>query len=329
MEFKDYYKILGVDPKASQEEIKKAFRKLARKYHPDVNPGNTAAGEKFKEISEAYEVLSDPEKRKKYDELGSQWQQFTQTGGRPEDFNWAKWQAGPGTTYHYRTVTPEEFAEMFGGEGHFSSFFETLFGGPGRGFHPGAEAEFFRPRPHRGRDVEYHLAVTLEEAFRGTTRVLEWETGKKIEAKIPPGVKTGSKLRLKGQGEPGFAGGEPGDLLLTIEVLPHERFVREGDNLRLKLPVDLFTLLLGGKVTVAGLDRTVKLDIPPGTANGRVFRLKGLGMPRLHHPEERGHLLVQVEAVLPETLSPAEKDLVDRWRQLRSAGGAREESHER
>ncbi len=319
MEYKDYYRILGVDKKASQEEIKKAFRKLARKYHPDVNPGNAAATEKFKEISEAYEVLSDPEKRQKYDEFGSQWQQFTQTGGRPEDFNWSQWQAGPGTTYSFRTVSPEEFAEIFGGEGHFSSFFETLFGGPGRAQGPGAGPEFFRPRPHRGRDVESHLAITLEEALRGTTRVLEWGSGKKIEAKIPPGVKTGSKLRLKGQGEPGFGGAEAGDLLLQIEVLPHPRFQREGDNLRMTLPVDLFTLLLGGKVTVAALDRTVKLDIPPGTANGRVFRLKGLGMPRLHHPEERGSLLVQVEAVLPEHLSEREKELLQQWRQLRGA----------
>jgi curved DNA-binding protein len=322
MEYKDYYQILGVDKEASPEEVKKAFRKLARKFHPDVNPGNPAAAEKFKEISEAYEVLSDSEKRKKYDAFGSQWQQYTQTGGRPEDFNWAKWQAGPGTTFSYRTVTPEEFAEMFGGEGHFSSFFETLFGGPGRVYREaGMGPEFFRPRPRRGRDVEYHLQITLEEAVRGSTRLLEWGTGKKIEAKIPPGVKTGSKLRLRGQGEPGLDGGEAGDLLLHIEVLPHSRFSPEGDNLRMILPVDLFTLLVGGKVTVAALDRTVKLDIPPGTANGRVFRLKGLGMPRLHHPEERGSLLVQVQAVLPENLSDREKELLAQWRQLRQTSG--------
>jgi len=317
MEYKDYYRILGVDKNASPEEIKKAFRKLARKYHPDVNPGKPEAAEKFKEISEAYEVLSDPEKRRKYDEFGSQWQQFTQSGGRPEDFNWAQWRAGPGTTYTFRTLTPEEFADLFGGEGHFSSFFETLFGGPGRGF---AEAEFFRPRPRRGRDVEHLLPVTLEEAFRGGSRILELPGGRKIEARIPPGVKTGSRLRLKGQGEPGLAGGEPGDLLLHIEVLPHDRLQREGDDLRMTLPVDLFTLLLGGKVMVAALDRTVKLDIPPGTPNGRVFRLKGLGMPRLHHPEERGDLYVQVEAVLPTSLSPEEKELLGQWRRLRGAG---------
>jgi len=323
MDFKDYYSSLGVNKSASQEDIKKAFRKLARKYHPDVNPKDAAATEKFKEISEAYEVLSDPEKRQKYDQFGSQWQQYEKTGGRPEDFNWSQWQAGPGASYSYRTVTPEEFAEMFGGEGHeghFSSFFETLFGKAGGPFGAGAQAgpEFqYRPRPRHGRDIEYTLTVTLEEAFHGAKRLLEWETGRKIEAKVPLGVKTGSRLKLKGQGEPGRDGGEPGDLLLHIEVRPHERFLRDGDNLSLNLPVDLFTLLLGGKITVAGIDRAVKLDIPPGTANGRVFRLKGLGMPHLKNPEQRGDLLVKVEAVLPERLSEGEKDLVQQWRDLR------------
>ena len=323
MDYKDYYSTLGISKTATQEDIKKAFRKLARKHHPDVNPGDAAATEKFKEISEAYEVLSDPEKRQKYDQFGSQWQQYEQTGGRPEDFNWSQWRASPGASYSYRTVTPEEFAEMFGGEsheGHFSSFFETLFGGAGRLFTAEAQAgpEFhYRPRPRHGRDIDYNLKVTLEEAFHGGSRILEWETGRKIEAKVPPGVKTGSKLRLKGQGEPGRDGGEPGDLLLHIEVLPHERFVRDGDNLSLMLPVDLFTLLLGGKVTVAGIDRAVVLDIPPGTANGRVFRLKGLGMPHLKNPQQRGDLLVKVEAVLPEHLGEREKELVEQWRDLR------------
>jgi curved DNA-binding protein len=323
MDYKDYYSILGVSKTATQEEIKKAFRKLARKYHPDVNPGDAAATEKFKEISEAYEVLSDTEKRQKYDQFGSQWQQYEKTGGHPEDFNWSQWQASPGSSYSYRTVTPEEFAEMFGGEsheGHFSSFFETLFGGGGRPFTGGAQAgpeARYRPRPRHGRDLEHTLTVTLEEAFHGGSRILEWETGRKIEAKLPPGVKTGSKLRLKGQGEPGRDGGEPGDLLLHLEVLPHERFVRDGDNLSLMLPVDLFTLLLGGKVTVPGIDRAVVLDIPPGTANGRVFRLKGLGMPHLKNTQQRGDLLVKVEAVLPERLGDKEKELVQQWRDLR------------
>lgn len=320
MEYKDYYSILGVEKNAPLEEIKKAFRKLARKHHPDVNPGDQTAADKFKEISEAYEVLSDPEKRQKYDQFGSQWQQYEQAGGRPEDFNWSQWQAGPGAGTSYRTVTPEEFAEMFGDESHFSSFFETLFGGAGRPFTQEAYAgpEFrYRTGPRYGRDLDYSLRVTLEEAFHGGSRILEWETGRKIEAKIPRGVKSGSRLKLKGQGEPGRDGGGPGDLYLNIEVLPHERFIRDGDNLSLTLNVDLFTLLLGGKVTVPGLDRSVKLDIPPETSNGLVFRLKGLGMPRLKKPEERGDLYVKVEAQLPEHLSEQEKELVQQWRDLR------------
>ncbi len=318
MEFKDYYKILGLDRTAGKDDIKKAFRKLARKFHPDVNPGDKAAVEKFKEVNEAYEVLSDPEKREKYDRFGAQWQQYEQAGGRPEDFHWEQWQARPGTHYEYRTVTPEELRQMFGGAGGFSDFFETLFGGRGRAPEAFTGREYaYQPRPRRGRDMEHTLQISLEEAFHGATRVLEWETGRKIEAKIPRGVKTGSKVRFKGQGEPGAFGGEPGDLFLRIEVAPHPRFERDGDNLRVTVPVDLFTLLLGGKIEVAGLDRTVKMDIPPETANGKVFRLKGLGMPRLKESNQRGDLLVTVEAGLPSHLSQPEKELLEKWREMR------------
>jgi curved DNA-binding protein len=318
MEYKDYYKILEVDRNASQEDIKKAFRRLARKYHPDVNPNDAAAAERFKELNEAYEALSDPEKREKYDRFGAQWQQFAQAGGRPEDFNWSQWQeAGP--RYTYRTVTPEELREMFGGEDIFSDFFETLFGGRGRrGPEAFAGREYaYQPHPRQGLDLEQPVRITLEEAFHGATRLLEWETGRKIEAKIPPGVRTGSKVRLKGQGEPGAFGGAPGDLFLKIEVAPHPRFARDGDDLKVTAPVDLFTLLLGGKVEVAALDRTVKMDIPPETANGKVFRLRGLGMPSLKDPSRRGDLLVKVEAALPGHLSQPERELVQQWREMR------------
>ena len=319
MEYKDYYQILGINKSANQDDIKKAYRKLARKYHPDVNPEDKAAGEKFREINEAHEVLSDPEKREKYDRLGSKWQQYEQSGGKPEDFNWGQWQSQPGSSYTYRTVTPEEFQELFGGAGGYSDFFETLFGQAGRRGAGGASTDrefYYQPPPRHGRDTEHSVQITLEEAFHGTTRMLQWENGRKIEAKIPPGVKTGSRVRLKGKGEPGSGGGEPGHLYLIIRVMPHGRFQRDEDDLKLSMPVDLFTLLLGGRETIAGIDRTVRLDIPAETPNGRVFRLKGLGMPNMKNPDQRGDLYVTLEAVLPKHLSKKEKDLVQQWKNM-------------
>ena len=219
MEYKDYYQTLGVSKSADQDEIKKAYRKLARKYHPDVNPDDPKSEEKFKEINEAYQVLSDEEKRKKYDQFGSQWKQYQRTGGRPEDFDWSQWatrgQPGGG---QYRTVSQEELEQMFGGGlGGFSDFFETLFGGMGgvRGTRrtarrPGAQATA------RGRDIQHPVQISLEEAFHGTTRLLSFEGGKRIEASIPPGVKSGSKVRLSVQGAEGTRGA--GDLYLKVEV---------------------------------------------------------------------------------------------------------------
>jgi curved DNA-binding protein len=159
--------------------------------------------------------------------------------------------------------------------------------------------------------------VTLDEAFNGTRRVLEWEDGRKIEAKVPRGVKTGSRVRLKGQGAPGLGGGQPGDLYLTIEVLPDKRFQRDNDDLKTTIPVDLFTMLLGGKVSVAGIDRTVVLDIPPETRNGRLFRLRGLGMPKMKQPDRRGDLYVTAEALLPQNLTAGEKELAEQWKKMR------------
>jgi len=320
MDYKDYYSILGVDRTAGQEEVKKAYRKLARKYHPDVNHGDKASEEKFQEINEAHEVLSDPEKRRKYDQLGSQWQHYQRTGGKPEDFKWSEWQSSPGQSTTYRTVSPEEFEELFGAEGGYSDFFENLFGGAARrqaGDGAGAQQFYYEARPRRGRDSEHALQVTLDEAFHGTRRVLEWEDGRKIDAKIPRGVKTGSRVRLKGQDGPGIGGGEPGDLYLTIEVLPDKRFQRDDDDLKTTIPVDLFTMLLGGKLSVSGIDRTVKLDIPAETRNGRVFRLRGLGMPKMKQPDHHGDLYVTVEAALPQHLKAGEKELVEQWRNMR------------
>ena len=329
MDYKDYYKTLGVSKSAEQSEIKKAYRKLARKYHPDMNPNDKASEDKFKEVNEAYEVLSDPEKREKYDRFGAQWQQYSGKGGRPEDFDWSQWSSGqpgqpgqPGQAYS-RTISPEEMEQMFGGSfGGFSDFFETLFGG-GMGRSSGGRSAGFgtRERPvrtQRGRNSEQSLQISLEEAFHGTTYSLQWQDGKRIEAKIPPGVRTGSRIRLEGQGEAGMGGGQAGDLFLKIEVLPHPIFQREGDDLKVNVSSDLYTAILGGKVTVPTLERPVELTIPAGTANGKTFRLRGLGMPNLRKPEQRGNLFATLQVQLPGKLSDEERELFEKLRELRS-----------
>lgn len=318
MDYKDYYKVLGVDKNATKEEITQAFRKLARKYHPDVNPENKAAEEKFKEINEAHEVLSDPEKRKKYDQFGAQWQQYTRGGGRPEDFDWAQWGAQPGAGGAYtRSVSPEEFQQMFGGGlGGFSDFFETLFGmSGGTSQSMGSFEEVFAPRRARPRDSEHTVQVTLEEAFNGTTRTLQWEDGRRIEAKIPPGVHSGSRVRLKGQGE-GRLSPASGDLYLKVDVTTHPVYRREGDDLRMTIPIDLYTAILGGEVEVAAIDKKVKLTIPPETQNGKAFRLSGLGMPRLRGPKQRGDLYVSVDVQLPRNLTQEQRSLFEQLSRL-------------
>ena len=339
MDYKDYYKTLGVKKNAGADDIKKAYRKLARKYHPDVNPGDKAAEERIKEINEAYEVLSDEDKRGKYDRLGAEWQQYSRTGGRPEDFNWGQWGGQPGGQPgggQYRTVSPEEFEQMFGGAGGRSDFFDFIFGAMGGQRPGGQQAGGARPGfggsyttttdfndlfgaqqaavPPRSLDQEHPIQITLEEAFSGTTRTIRWENGKRLEARIPRGVRTGSKVRLSGQAG---ADGRAGDLYLKVEVLPHELYERDGDDLRLTLPVDLFTILLGGKVSVPALDKSVNLTIPAGTPNGKVFRLRNLGLPKLRQPDERGDLYVTIAVELPRDLSEEEKRLVGQWQALR------------
>ncbi len=305
MDYRDYYQTLGVSKSADQDDIKKAYRKLARKYHPDVNPDDPNAEEKFKDINEAYQVLSDDEKRKKYDQFGSQWKQYQQRGGRSEDFDWSQWTARgqPGGT-QYRTISQEDLEQMFGGGfGGFSDFFETLFGGIGGMRSTRRRTSSPNQQTMRGgRDIEQPIQITLEESFYGTKRQLSFEGGKRIEATIPPGVKTGSKIRLSGQGSGGGRGA--GDLYLKIKVGDHSNFNRDGDNLRVDLSVDFFTALLGGDVIVATVDREVKLTIPPGTDSGKTFRLKGLGMPKLNDPEKRGDLYARVQIHVPKNLTP-------------------------
>lgn len=317
MEYQDYYKILGVPKNAGEKDIKSAYRKLARKLHPDVNPNDKAAEQQFKEVNEAYEVLSDPEKRKKYDALGANWKEYEnyQRGGGGEPFTWGDASGGRSGGSTYRTVTPEEYEQIFGDLGGASDFFRTFFGGgAGGGFAGGGRASGINMR---GRDLEQPVQITFDEAYHGTTRILQ-KDGKKMEVDIKPGVKTGSRVRLAKQGNPGAGAGPAGDLFLNIEVMPDARFERNGDDVTVEVPVDLYTALLGGEVAVPTPKGTnVILKIPPETQNGKTFRLANKGMPKLNEANVFGNLYARVRVVLPDKLSKREKDSFQELKALR------------
>lgn len=307
MDFKDYYSVLGVPKSASEAEIKKAFRKLARQFHPDLNPGNKAAETRFKEINEANEVLGDPETRRKYDELGANWRQYENAPPRR-----------PGATSQWgqaRTMTPEEMQDLFG-EGGFSDFFTTFFGGGGRGPSPA-------PRPTRGRDIEQPLSLTLEEAFTGTTRHLEMQregATRRVEVRIPAGVREGSRVKVRGEGEPGGNGRPGGDLYLVVRLMQHPRFERRGQDLHTRIAVPIPTAVLGGDVAIPTLGGTsLRLKLPELTPSGRVFRLKGHGMPAPREPETRGDLFVTVDLQIPATLSPEAREHYEALERLAGA----------
>jgi DnaJ-class molecular chaperone len=317
MEYKDYYKILGVPKTATPKEIKAAYRKLARKYHPDVNKGDAKAEARFKEINEANEVLSDPAKRQRYDTLGSDWQSYGPPPGRPGA-------AGGRVVYEDEDL------------GGFSEFFRTIFGGGGGGFGGaragggfgggtaggpaggGFEDLFGRARQARGADVEGTVDLTLEEVLRGTTRTvnLEGEGGgaaRQIEVKIPPGVADGTRVLAAGEGA--GASGSRGDLYLRVRVLPHPRFERAGADLKTAVTVPLTTGVLGGETMVPTLDGPIGIKVPPGSRPGRVFRLRGHGLPRLEGGG-RGDLLATLSVDLPETLTPRERELFEELKRL-------------
>jgi curved DNA-binding protein len=324
MEYKDYYDILGVDRSASERDIKQAFRRLARRWHPDVNPDDKEAEEKFKEINEAYEVLSDPDKRAKYDRLGHSWKQWQRGGGDPGQYDWSQWFTGaPGGA---RVKWSGDLGDLFGGSGAgaFSDFFNALFGGMGGGRVRTAEDIFGRAAgvggyqaASRGRDAEANVTITLEEALNGTSRVLE-RGGRRIRVTIPPGVRTGSKVRIAGEGYAGSgAGASSGHLYLNVTVQPHAVFEREGDDLRCNVNVDLYTAVLGGQVRVPTLNGDVSLKIPRGTQGGQTFRLRGKGMPNPRDPSQRGNLLATVEIQIPENLSSRERELFEELAHIR------------
>jgi curved DNA-binding protein len=317
VEFKDYYATLGVTKNSSDKEIKQAFRKLARKHHPDVNPGDKAAESKFKEINEAYEVLGDPEKRKKYDELGANWRMYEQAGaqggdpfaGQPFSGQWRSSSGGPQSGY--RTMTPEEMQEMFGNSNPFSDFFSTFFGGgdPDEG---AGRARGGRRRQRQGRDVEHELELTLEDAYHGATRRLALKHdghARTVDVRIPAGVGDGSRVRVSGEGEHGAGGAASGDLYLRVRLGTHPTFERKGRDLYVKVPVPAATAVLGGEADVPTLEgKPARLKIPPLTQNGQVFRLKGYGMPAVGKPAEKGDLYARVDVQLPTSISTEDWD---------------------
>jgi curved DNA-binding protein len=331
MEFKDYYATLGVPKTATDKELKQAYRKLARKHHPDVNPGDKGAEAKFKEINEAYEVLGDAEKRRKYDELGANWRMYEQAqqqgqpfpggspfggfgGGGGEGGTWTINMGGPGG---YRTMSEEEMRDMFGTEDPFSDFFKTFFGGGGPAGGQEGRARGRAPRSQRGRDIESEAELTLEEAYHGAMRRISITLGghaRSIDVRIPPGVKDGSRVRAAGEGETGSGGAASGDLFLRVRIKPHPVFERKGDDLHVKVPIPVTTAVLGGEAQVPTITGSVRLKIPETTQPGQVFRLKGHGMPIVGKGDAKGDLYATADVQLPRAVT---KDQKQAWEQVR------------
>jgi curved DNA-binding protein len=293
MDYKDYYKILGVDRKASTDEIRTKYRKLAMKYHPDKNPGDKKAEERFKEINEAYQVLSDDAKRAKYDQLGSAYSSFRGQGGRASDFQWDDWFSQNVGQQRGRTYTNVD--DVFGGGiNNFSDFFRMMFGE--------AMRSSGRNQPTQG--YEQEVQISFDEAYHGTTRQLH-SNGKKLNVKIPAGVKTGSKVRVAGAGPEGI------DLYLVINVQPDHRFEQDGSNLTTTSTVSVFTLILGGDAEVETPTGKVKLSIPAGTQPEQIFRLAGRGMPNVKDSKTKGDLYVKLKVQVPKYLSTKQRELIE------------------
>ncbi|MEP7306443.1 MAG: DnaJ C-terminal domain-containing protein [Acidobacteriota bacterium] len=310
MDFKDYYATLGVPKGATGKEIKQAFRKLARKHHPDVNPGDKAAESRFKELNEAYEVLGDAAKRKKYDELGSNWRMYEQAGPQGGPQGASPFGTRPPGGGGFRTMTPEDMQDMFGDSDPFSDFFHTFFGGEATG--PDVRGgRAGRKAPRKGRDFEDEIQLDLEDAYRGATRRLTIKQdghARSVDVRIPAGVNDGSRVRVPGEGEHGATGAQAGDLYLRIRLAPHAQFDRKGSDLYTRVAVPLTTAVLGGEVEVPTLSgKSLRLKVPTTTQGGQVFRLKGHGMPVVGKPEERGDLYATAEVELPRQLTPEER----------------------
>ncbi len=301
MDYKDYYKILGVDRKASKEEIKRTYRKLALKYHPDRNPNNKPAEDKFKEINEAYQVLSDPQKRSRYDQLGDSYTNWQQRGA-PGGFNWDEWVTTP-RSGNVR-VEMGDIGDLFGGGlGDFSEFFRQIFGGaPDRGAAPRARTSGRTQRP----SYQYQTSITLKEAFEGVSRRIEID-GRRLEVKIPAGAHTGTKVRMANAVS--TPTGQKGDIIILVEVQNAAGIERKEDDLYTDVKMDLYTAVLGGEVKVPTLGGEVVLTIPPGTQPGQTFRLAGKGMPQIKNPTKHGDQFVRVNIRIPRDLTQEQKNL--------------------
>ncbi len=347
VDFKDYYEVLGVDRQADEKAIRNAFRQRAKDLHPDVNRDNPRAEDEFKDLNEAFEVLSDTEKRRMYDRFGDDWKRYRDAGVSPDEVirtgrRAPQQEAEDFGTWFMGSDGSFTFEQADANGGRFSDFFNLLFGSQGTG----GRVRQATTRPRRGDDLEVAATVTLDEAAIGTRRRLTVRapelcdlcggdgvvrgamcprcngTGqssgtKELEVTIPKGVRTGSRVRISGQGGPGHGGGPKGDVYLVIKVVPHHRFERSGDDLIQSVRIPLYTALLGGEVVVPTLDRSVALTIPSETQAGRQFRLRGKGMPKLGKGDQHGDMIARVEIDLPKDLTDQERDLLDQLRALR------------
>lgn len=316
MDYKDYYKILGVERKASADEIKRAYRKLAMQHHPDRNPGDKAAEEKFKEINEAYQVLNDPEKRARYDQLGASYQQWQQTGA-PGGFNWEDWFSTSARGGGNVRVEVGNLDDLFGSSegGDFSEFFRRIFGGIGgvASMDPSMRRRGQSTRRTTQPAYQQEVTISLSEAYTGTTRQFDLD-GRRIEIKIPAGSRTGTKVRASKVIK--TSNGQQHDLILVVKVADDSRFTRKEDNLYTDVTVDLYQAVLGGEVAVPTMSGNVVLTVPPGTQPDRTFRLAGKGMPNIKNPQQMGDLFVRLKVQIPKKLTPEQRELFEKLAQM-------------
>ncbi|GHC53685.1 DnaJ C-terminal domain-containing protein [Ulvibacter litoralis] len=302
MDYKDYYKILGVNKDATPKDIKKAYRKLAAKYHPDKNPDKSDAEEKFKEINEANEVLSNKEKREKYDALGANWDAYKNSG---DDWKQYANQSKRANQYQRQSAEGEDF----------SSFFDAFFGqGNANSYRGGSRGR--QQATFTGGDIKAELPITLQEAYHGSKRSFEINN-EKLRITIKPGSYDGQQLKIKGKGQPGINGGARGDLYIVLVLEPDSKFQRKGDNLIYESKIDIYEAILGGKIEIPTMSGAVKMSIPEGVNLEKTLRLKGKGMPKYNAPTQHGDLLVKLNIVLPKNLSSEEKELFQQLKAIR------------